>query len=235
MCRLSTFWLRFFFLLLGLGLNIGVAYGKKNRREGFNFGTGVKVLSADDRMFPSSESDKQRYINSTSQAFSPYFGFSNCVINAGLRVNISEVKTHETERPKNNVEEKVSDSSISTKSANLFTRFLFGKILFLEAGIGVYSEKQKVSIVSTNATGSNEADSGSFTGEKEEYEIDGSGPGYHLGGGFEVATGAGFYFYGSYLNEIYQINEGTSIFGSEHKQAYKQRRELQFGLSHYYN
>jgi hypothetical protein len=216
-------------IIIALGL-ASPAFAKKSRRAGLNFGTGFKILSANDRVLPSENYDKTKRITSSSQAFSPYVGISNGILNIGIRGTFSTKNNKEVETQSGTAIENTRDYTINTKSVSFFTKFLFGKILFLEAGAGIYSQEQFIKNTMTNG-----ANPGNFIGEKEEYIIKGSGPGYHAGIGFEIATGAGFYFNGSYLSKIYQINEGESIFGNGRQKAYEQKRELMFGLSHYYN
>jgi hypothetical protein len=206
------------------------AFAKKNRRDGFNFGTGVKIINSDDRTLAGETSDKSVHMTKETQAFSPYAAISNGTFNLGLKADLDSTSVSETEVSTTSSDESLRNRQVTTNSGSIFCRFLFGEILYLEGGLGIYQEKQVINNVYTSGSSD-----GAFLGAKEQYKIEGTGPGYHIGGGFEIATGAGFFFNGAYLAKIYQINEGDAIFGKSGKRAYEQKREVSFGLGYYYN
>jgi hypothetical protein len=206
------------------------AFAKKSRREGFNFGSGVKILSSDDRTLAGDTSDKNVHSIKSTEAFSPYVAISGGTFNIGLMGSVDKTVVSEIETSATSDDENIRNREIKTSSGSVFMRFLFGEILFLEGGMGIYQEKQHIKNTTTNANGN-----GNFLGAKEEYKIDGSGPGYHVGAGFEIATGAGFFFNGTYMTKIYRINEGEAIFGKGNQRAYDQKREVTFGLAYYSN
>lgn len=218
-------------ILIGLSIALSTqALAKKSRREGFNFGSGVKILSSEDRTLPGSNSDRTIHTAKETEAFSPFVAFSTGTFNLGIKADIDNTLISERETTALTADEVIRMRDITTSSGSLFVRFLFAEILFMEGGMGIYHEKQHINNTATMA-----GQNGSFLGAKDEYQIEGAGPGYHVGAGFEIATGGGFYFNGTYLTKIYRINEGDAIFGRGNQRAYQQKREVAFGLAYYYN
>lgn len=216
-------------LLAGLAA-ASSAYAKRgDSREGFNFGTSMRLLDDSDRTNPNDQTDKAVKTESSDQSFSPYLGYSFGAFNLGLVGNVGQRNLKIQEHSTNGAQENNRNTMTSVRSLSLFARFLFGKVLYFEVGGGVYSEDVSVHNESTMA-----GDAGSFTGQKEDYSISGTGPGYHVGGGLEIPITGGFYFTSSYLVKIYQLRDmSKGVLGS--KMAVDQRRELMFGIAYYYN
>jgi hypothetical protein len=213
--------------VLGL-LSATPAFARRSQRQGFNFGSTVRVLNSDDRTLPGNGSDQKTRISSSSQAVNPYLGYSFGTFNLGLTFSAETRTTNSTETNTVTGSETTRDSEVNGKGASLFGRFLFGEIFFFEAGAGVYQEKVQVSTETKSTT------TGAFTGEREEYEVKGIGPGYHLGAGMELEMGGGFYFTSSYQVRIVQLrdHEGGSDLGR--KRSTTQKREVLFGIAHYF-
>lgn len=214
--------------------SVAMARGRSSDRNGFNFGTSVKMQTGDDRTFSGGDSDKNVQVKSSSQSINPYMGYSiNGLINLGIVVMMDDIHSETIEKSQDGNQELIRKKDTTSKGASLFGRFLFGKVMFLELGGGVYHEKTKFE----NETKSNTED-GAFEGQREEYDVTGIGPGYHFGGGVEIPMGGGFYFSTAYLVKVFQLRNssdgntgGLDLFGK--KRAYDQRRELQFGVSHF--
>lgn len=204
------------------------------RREGFNFGTSVRVLTGDDRTYArddegSGGSDKNTQIKSSSQSVNPFLGYSFGYFNIGLMATAESRSSQSVETSATSDQQITRESDTALKGASLFTRFLFGEVMFMEVGFGLYDESVKVNNTYTSAAGD-----GIFTGERETYEVHGSGPGYHMGGGIELPMGGDFYFTSAYMVRLIQLRETTGgVFGR--KKAYEQKRELTFGVAHYIN
>lgn len=207
------------------------AFAKKDKRDGFNFGTGISLDSSNDQTKNQGENNNSFQTKSSTQGFSPYIGYSfSGVFNLGLNFFVGEEEKKEVEQNGDGKTLNDRNSNTTSKSASIFGRFLFGKILYFEAGFGVYKESTSI-----NNTLAISVEGERVSGTVEDYSINGSGVGYHVGAGFEIPTGAGFYFTGSYLTKVYRINDGGSLFGeSDKKNAYQQKRLLTFGLAHYY-
>ena len=223
-------------IILAFISSVAVARGRSSDREGFNFGTSIKMQTGDDRTYSGGDHDKSVQVKSSSQSLNPYVGYSiNGLFNLGVVVMMDNIASETTEKSKDGNQELIRIKDTTSKGASLFGRFLFGKVMFLELGGGIYHEKTKYE----NETKSL-VDDGTFSGQKEEYEVTGIGPGYHFGGGVEIPMGEGFYFSTAYLIKVFQLRNssegntgGLDLFGK--KRAYDQRRELQFGISHYLN
>lgn len=218
------------FLAVTLPLLQGTeAYARRSDREGVNFGTSVRLMDSDNRSNAPSASDPSTRSQSTGQAFSPYAGYSFGELNfglAGLIENRHDVN-HESTASTN--QEVTRDAQTVTKALSLFARFNFGKVMFMEIGGGAYSETTDVHNEYRLA-----GDSGNFTGKSDDYKLAGIGPGYHVGGGMELAITNGFYFTGAYMVRSYSLRDTTkseygSLIGTQ------QKRELSFGISYYNN
>ena len=216
--------------LVLIGLTIATlwpsqAFARRSDREGLNFGSSFRILDSDDRGQQSAVSDKNTRTTSSGQAFNPYLGYSFGALNFGLMLNLenkSEVFT-ESNTAKNEVISR--DARTIGKSGSLFSRFNFGKVMFFEVGLGMYSQSKTVES-ETRSIGE------SFAGSTSTYKTAGIGPGYHAGGGIEIPVDNGFYFSTSFMMHSYQLHDTTrssygSIIGSQEK------RELSFGISYY--
>ena len=202
------------------------ASARRSDREGFNFGTSVRMMDADDRSNASSVSDKTTRTKSNGQAFSPHLGYSFGEINLGLVANVETKQETIDERGANN-QQMIRDAQTNTKALSFYGRFNFGKVMFMEAGFGVYNQ---VSDIHTEYKFV--GDGGTFTGKTEDYKVQGIGPGYHVGGGLELPINNGFFFTGSYLVRSFALrDQGKSEFGD--KIGSQQKRELSFGLTYY--
>jgi hypothetical protein len=214
-------------MMLGLGMAPD-AFAKRDRREGFNFGTSVRILDTDDATKAGIGSDKDTRVKSSTQAVAPYLGYSTGSFNFGLSLNSENSSSSIVETSQDGLEETTRETDLTSKGASFFSRFLFGKVFFFEAAFGIVSSKTKT-MTETKTTGSN----GTFAGNEEEYEVSGVGPAYHLGGGLELTMGGGFYFTSAYNVRIVQLRDynGGSELGK--KRSYEQKRELLFGIAHY--
>ena len=216
-------------ILAGLSINSGVAYAKRNQRDGFNFGTSIRMITNNDRSFADSVSNVDATTKSSSQSYNPFVGYSTGLLNLGLTAHVETTDTTTTEHQKTTGQVIDRQSSSDIKGTSVFGRFLFGKVMFFELGMGIY--KQKITV---NNEYSNNSGSGSFSGNSTSYALDTAGPGYHMGGGLELPIADGFFFTTSYLVRIFQLRDiSDGSFGS--KVAYQQKRELTFGIEHYLN
>lgn len=202
------------------------ASARRSDREGFNFGTTVRLMDADDRSEAGAQTTNTTRTQSSGQAFSPYLGYSFGEINIGLVGNVENSNQTIDERSTTN-QQVIRRSETNTKALSLFGRFNFGKVMFLEAGFGLYNQTNDVHTEYKIA-----GDGGSFSGKSENYKLEGTGPGYHVGGGLELPIDNGFFFTGSYLVRSFSLRDQTkSEFGD--KIGSQQKRELSFGLSYY--
>lgn len=202
------------------------ALARRSDREGFNFGSSVRIMDADDRGQSSAFSDKNTRTKSSGQSFSPHVGYAFGPINLGLKLNLENKYEEFNETSPTSSQQLSRDATTVTKAASLFSRFNFGKIMFFEAAAGVYSQTKDIHTEIRNVSG------GSFTGSSDDYKLQGMGPGYSVGAGIELPAANGFYFTGSYLVHSFQLRDTVhssygSVIGSQ------QKRELAFGVSYY--
>ena len=203
-----------------------IALARRSDREGLNFGTSVRILDSDDRGQQSSVSDKNTRTKSSGQAFSPYLGYSFGALNLGLLMNIENKSETFTESNVDKNQLLSRDAQTASKPLSLFSRFNFGKVMFFEAGLGMYNQSSTVQSETRSTDGE------LFAGSSSNHKSSGVGPGYHLGGGLEIPVDNGFFFSTSFMVHSYQLHDTTrssygSVIGSQEK------RELSFGISYY--
>lgn len=204
------------------------AWARRQNREGFNFGTTVRVLGGDERTTAGEGSDRNTKVTSSSQSVNPYVGWAFEYINLGL---VFSAQSQESQTVENTTDGQTSferSTSLDGKGLAFFMRFMFGGYFFFEGAGGVYQEKLHVSTETKHATTGD-----SFTGEHSEYEVNGTGPGYHVAGGLELPMGSGFVFTSAYQTRVVQLRDynGGSDLGK--KRSKSQKRELLFGIAHY--
>ncbi|MEY4630908.1 MAG: hypothetical protein RIQ81_1028 [Pseudomonadota bacterium] len=216
-------------LLAGLGINSGVAFAKRDQRDGFNFGTSIRLITNNDRSYGDASSGIDGSTKTDSQAYSPFIGYSTGLFNLGLTAHLASENTATRETNKSTGQILERNSSSDLKGTSVFGRFLFGKVMFMEFGLGIYQQKTQVNNQYTNMGGN-----GSFNGQVDAYTVESAGPGYHMGGGLELPIANGFYFTSSYLVRIFQLRD-ISDGSLGVKRAYQQKRELTFGIEHYLN
>ena len=203
-----------------------VAYARRSDREGLNFGTSIRVMDSDDRGQKNELSNTETRTKSAGQAFSPYVGYAFGPMNLGLMLNVENKYEEFNETSPSTSQTLNREATTASKAISLFTRFNFGKIMFFEAGGGIYSQTKSVHTEIRSVTG------GTFTGTSDDYKLQGMGPGYHMGVGMELPADNGFYFTGSYMVHNYQLRDTMhssygSVLGSQ------QKRELAFGIAYY--
>lgn len=203
-----------------------IAFARRADREGLNFGSSVRIMDSDDRGQSSAISNKDTRTKSAGQAFTPYVGYAFGPLNLGLMLNVENKYEEFTETSPTSNQQLSREASTSSKAMSIFSRFNFGKIMFFEAGAGVYSQTTNVHTEIRSVSG------GTFSGSSDDYKLQGVGPGYHMGAGLELPAANGFFFTGSYMVHNYQLRDTAhssygSVIGSQ------QKRELAFGISYY--
>jgi hypothetical protein len=215
-------------MAMAFTLGSGEAFARKSQRQGFNFGTTVRLISTNDRSIAGEGSDKNTKSAGSSQQVNPYVGYAFDSLNLGLMYT-SETGASETS-------EEAADGSTTVnrtvnhmgRGASLFARFNFGGVFFFEGGGGLYEDRMQVTTETKHSIGN-----GQFTGEEDSYEVKGVGPGYHIGGGLELAMGNGFYFTSAYQVRMVQLRDykGGNDLGKKRSQT--QKREALFGIAYY--
>jgi len=209
-------------------LNSGVAFAKRDKREGFNFGTSVRMIDNNDRAFGDASSGVDANTKINSQSYNPFMAWSTGLLNLGITAHLESNNSATTETNKDSGHVVDRNSSADIKGTSLFGRFLFGKVMFMEFGLGIYKQKLTVNNQYKDINGS------AFTGTTDSYVLDSAGPGYHMGYGLELPITDGLYFTTSYIVRIFQLRDiSDGMFGA--KRAYQQKREITFGVEHYLN
>jgi hypothetical protein len=214
-------------LLLNFTLS-ELAFARRGDREGFNFGSGLRLLDTNDRSLSANENQKSSNTATSGYAVTPYFGYVLFdTFNVGLAGLFESSSADSRELTQDNRRvERTSETAL--KAGSLFGRFLFAKFFYFEGGIGVYNQKTNVKNEYTSETSK-----GSFEGEHDEYSTDGVGLGYNVGAGLELSITNGFFFTTNYMVRSFQLRDGGESIGK--KRARMERRELNFGLCHYVN
>ena len=211
-----------------VALNSGQAFAKRDRREGFNFGTSVRLINNNDRAYGDATSGVDASTKVNSQSYNPFVAYSNGLLNVGLTAHVESTDSVTTETNKDTGRVVDRNASSDVKGTSVFGRFLFGKVMFMELGLGVYKQKVTVNNQYKEVAGS------SFSGTTDAYVLDSAGPGYHMGYGLELPITDGFYFTTSYIVRIFQLRDiSDGSLGA--KRAYQQKREITFGVEHYLN
>ena len=204
-------------------------YAKKSKRRGFNFGSSFSFNSGNENGFASDDSPTQAKVTESGSSVSPYLGYvMGEHLNLGMSFSFADSSRHEIE--KNDQDGRIvnRDKTSSLRSMSIFSRFLFGQVMFMEAGFGVYD--QRIAVV--NEYTANQG-GGAFTGQRDEYKLRGVGTGYHFGAGVEIPIDNGFYFTAAYNTQTYNLRvfKGAADLGP--KLGINQRRVISFGLSHF--
>jgi hypothetical protein len=197
------------------------------KREGFNFGTTVDVVSRTDRSQAGDGQDRNARNDSTTSGISPYVGYAFGPLNLGLVYATDTTTTKTVEDSADGNTTTTRTSATEMRGMSLFARFLFGTYFFFEGGGGLYEQTREVTIETKVRDGE-----GAFTGNEDHYSLRSVGPGYHAGGGLELPMGAGFFFTTAYQVRIVQLRDpdGDTL---GRKRAQSQKREVLFGLAYY--
>ncbi len=205
------------------------ALAKKHKREGFNFGASLRMLDVNDDSLTGDDTYDKSRVRAKSQAVSPHIGYVFAeTLNVGLNLNFEESVTDERDVSADLNKEIERHKETSTKSASLFMRFLFAKVMYFEWGFGLYDSRTNSENEYTLAQ-----DDGTFSLTRESYSTRGVGPGYHVGMGLEIPAANGFFFTVAHVTRNYHLRDfnGTGDLGAKRRQIRKQ--EFSFGISHY--
>ena len=218
-----------FFIIMAIGLTSSLAEARRQSRDGFNFGAGFQLMNADDRGYAQTENDSDSKVTHSRNGFQPHGGvvFADH-FNLGISGLFETESNVEVETNALSGSETRRERLVSTQGMSIFARFLFGRVMFIESGFGLYRQKSTVSSESKLEIGL-----GSFEGARSSTTQSGLGTGYHVAGGIEIPISYGFFSTVSYASRVFNIRDssGTSEIGS--KLGLYERREVVFGLSHY--
>lgn len=204
----------------------------KSKREGFNFGANWRAVGVEDQSLGLND-DKSRSVTSKDETTAtPYVGYVAADwLNLGVNATIETLDSKEQLTKEGSDERIIRDRRSKLQGGSLFMRFLFARVLYFEAGFGLY--RRSVSIFNEVTVA---GDDGQFTGRKDEIESSGIGPGYHLAAGMEFPMAYGFYFTTAYTNRIYQLRDfkGEGNVDLGRRTGRERKREVSFGVAYYY-
>jgi opacity protein-like surface antigen len=216
-------------MILGLSLSTA-ALARRDRREGFNFGLGLRAIDSSADTNGSEAKGDQKRLGGV-QSVAPYVGYVLAEhINIGLTGVFENETTQDEYKSQDGKQEIKRETTSSLRGGSLFLRFLFANMMYFEGGAGIYDRRQK--FVEEYYTRDGD---GAFSGERDEYSMRGLGPGYHAAAGVEFAITNGFFFTTNYTYRAVQLRDyqGSGSIGK--KRSRLENREVNFGFSHYVN
>ena len=189
------------------------AFARRSKRKGFNFGTTIRLLS-DSRQISDEKIEIKEH---TSNAVSPYIGYSFGLINIGVSAFVESSST--VFEVKDGSETTTIRDSTTTGGAHAFSRLLFGKFFFLEAGVGgaKITATKNSSLLSDNII------------SNESFESSGVGLSYQVGGGLEAPIGLGFFFTSGFYNRSLILKDVQNV----NKSLNSTKSEFVFGIAQY--
>ena len=200
-------------------------------RSGFNFGAAFQM---NDNAGPSLASGAQGSPSQSSGHTSitrPYVGYSFAnFLTFGINGTFENYKGSDTISGSNDGESITTNRTSSLTGGGLYTRLLFGQVMFLEAGSGVYERFTNVDTQYVKNLAS-----GGFTGTTQSSKLRADGAGYRFGGGVEIPIANGFYFTAGYFASSYQLKPVNAADGADKSQYFENTHEVTFGLANYYN
>jgi hypothetical protein len=206
-----------------------VAEARRNDRQGFNFGLGLQLSQDNDRHYSIPDQPSEGTIKSQEHVVQPYLGYVvSSFLNLGVSALIANSHSVEREFNRDNGQRLMRDRQTSTQGVSFFSRFLFGRILYLEGGVGLYQQKVSISNEYTSEVGG-----GAFNGQRQQYVREGYGTGYHLAGGVEIPIDHGFVMTASYISRVFNIRDISANGHFGPRLGLFENRDVVFGIAHY--
>ena len=121
-------------ILLSISLSTS-AFGRRAKRVGFNFGNTFKVLEVDQPSIAASSDVGSRRTSSKIQTMKPYLGYAfDSVFNVGIDMVFENLQNEDTINGQAESQKIVSLRKSYLRGGGLFSRFLFGEVLYFEGG-----------------------------------------------------------------------------------------------------
>ncbi len=216
-------------LIVLVGLSYAAESEAREKRDGINFGLGLKSLDESSFNPNGSQSSGANEKNVTvTRHVSPYLGYAfGKQLNLGVSFLFENKESEDRFKLTETNQDFQAKRSSSIRAGSLFARFQFAGFMYFEGGFGGYEVRES----SENVLKTLSSD-GTFTGQNESSSRQGVGPGYHLAVGSELSITNGFFFSGAYVfrNFTTFAKDGDTL-GS--KKTTMQKNELTFGLSYY--
>lgn len=217
-------------LVLVAGILASPAYARRGERDGFNFGSTLRMVTADEPSIATNAGGNSKRAASEVHTVRPQLGYVfNGIFHLGMDMTFESESRQESLNGLSEDQKINSEKTSDLTGAGLVSRFLFGRVMYLEAGVGYYERKATVFNEYTTDLGN-----GAFTGQKEQFKTRAVGMGYHLGGGVEFPIAYGFHFTSNYLVHNYALKPYRMDASIKRDSEQETRRELNFGLNYYY-
>ena len=205
------------------------AEARKSKRRGFNFGTSLRMVEIEQPSSVLNHDNENSRTSSEFHSIKPFMGYAfGNVISIGAAAVIEEEIREGLIDGINETQKIERDVKSNFAGGSLFFKLLFGRVMFLETGVGYFQRNTNISTMHIE-----EYPDSSFTGTQEEKKITTAGPGYYLGGGVELPIAYGFFFTTNYRMNFYNLKPYKTE-ASLVKTGDEKSKEISFGLAHYF-
>lgn len=207
-----------------------VAFAKKSRRDGFNFGTSVYLNGGSEPGITEQDGGQGQTLHRSEQRFKPHVGYVfGRTFNLGLGLDL-EQETRQSQVEGIEADERLSiDETKELNGGYIFGRLLFGQIFFIQAGFGYYqreiSKEASVEVMSAE---------GYFSGRREEWSVKAGGPGLHSAIGLEIPITVGFYVASQYEVRRLVMKKITTSGNLSNYNGDELAKQYNFGISYYF-
>lgn len=218
-------------ILLMMGVLLPqAAYGKRSKRKGFNFGSTLRLVNTDQPGLVAGQDGDNLRNHSSTRTIRPSLGYAIAdVFNLGVEFTLSNEESERTVRGSTAGTSIFSNRMSDLNGAAFISRFLFGRVMYFQAGVGYYERNTRILTEYITESGS-----GSYSGTREHMKVRSGGAGYHLGAGIEIPIAYGFFFTTDYSARIYDLKAFKSVGNVGEVDGHEESREVSFGVSHYY-
>ena len=200
-------------------------------RTGFNFGTSFQMSDSTEPSFSTGSQGAPSQSTGQTRVTEPYIGYAFAdFLSFGINGTFADYRGNDTVKGSSDGESITTTRSSSLTGGGLYTRLLFGQVMFLELGAGYY---ERLTVVNTEYV--KNLASGGFSGNMSAAKIRAQGAGYRLGGGVEIPIANGFFFTTGYYASFYQLSPSDAPSNVDRSQFFENRHEITFGLANYYN
>ena len=198
-------------------------------RNGLNFGASFQMNDGTQPGLTTGSPGTPAQSSGQTRVTEPYIGYAfTDFLSFGLNGTFSDYRGSTTLN--SGGETITTNLTSSLTGGGLYTRLLFGQVMFLEMSSGYYERMTTMETQSVKTLGG-----GSFTGNREVAKMRAQGIGYRFGGGVELPIANGFYFTAGYFASYYNLTP-TNVVGDVDKSRYSENNhEITFGIANYYN
>jgi hypothetical protein len=230
--NMSLLWIRAGIIaaVLPMVLLSSPAFAKRAQRDGLNFGTTLSYSNVSQPSLIMHGEEATAKGQSLSKASHPYIGYTfGEFFTLGLQgAMIAEERMEKQQGAGNSL--VTNERSSVLQGGGLFTRFLFGQVMYFEAGIGYFERRS--SLVSKSVS---YLSAGGFEGVEETIRARSSGIGYRIAVGLEIPVAYDFYATSSYASNKFDLKGVKVTPGNEKGSFEESQQQIEFGIAYYYN